>query len=80
MASHQANYTDYSSLFYDVSPYSWSYVGIGLALGLSIAGAAWFLSLSNPSKTKISLKGESLSLEPACWELRSKPRGLDQKT
>lgn len=41
MSNHTASYTDYSTLFYDISPYSWAYVGIGLALGLSIAGAAW---------------------------------------
>jgi len=44
MSTHTATYTTYSDLFYDISPYSWSYVGIGLALGLSIAGAAWFIN------------------------------------
>lgn len=28
-------------LFSNISPYYWSYVGIGLCVGLSILGSAW---------------------------------------
>lgn len=34
-------YTDWGQIFYDISPYSWAYVGIGIALGASVIGAAW---------------------------------------
>lgn len=33
----------FSDVFYGISPYHWGYIGIALALGLSIAGAAWFI-------------------------------------
>jgi len=28
-------------MFYAISPYSWAYVGIGIALAASVIGAAW---------------------------------------
>lgn len=28
-------------VFYEISPYTFGYVGVGLAMGLSIIGAAW---------------------------------------
>ena len=31
----------WNDLFASISGYSWAYLGIGLALGTSIAGAAW---------------------------------------
>ena len=31
----------WSEVMYQISPYTWGYVGVGLALGLSILGAAW---------------------------------------
>jgi len=34
-------YSDRGDLFYHISPYSWAYLGIGLALGASVVGAAW---------------------------------------
>ena len=36
-----STYQDWGDLFYHISPYSWAYVGIGIALGASVIGAAW---------------------------------------
>ena len=33
--------TGWKDMFYCISPYSWAYMGIALALGMSIIGAAW---------------------------------------
>ena len=35
--------TGWKDMFYCISPYSWAYMGVALALGLSIIGAAWYL-------------------------------------
>jgi hypothetical protein len=35
------NYQGWKDMFYCISPYSWAYMGVALALGLSIIGAAW---------------------------------------
>ena len=31
----------WGDLFYGIDPYAWGNMGIALALGMSIAGAAW---------------------------------------
>lgn len=54
--SFAAEYTSYHDLFYDISPYSWAYVGIGLALGLSILGAAWGIFITGASLLGASVK------------------------
>lgn len=36
-----ADYTNWGQIFYGISAYSWAYVGIGIALGASVIGAAW---------------------------------------
>lgn len=36
-----SQYQDWGELFYNVSPYSWAYMGIAIALGTSVIGAAW---------------------------------------
>ena len=33
--------TAWADIMYSISPYSWGYIGVALALGLSIVGAAW---------------------------------------
>jgi hypothetical protein len=35
------DYQGWKDMFYCISPYSWAYMGVALALGLSIIGAAW---------------------------------------
>jgi F0F1-type ATP synthase membrane subunit c/vacuolar-type H+-ATPase subunit K len=34
-------YTGWKDMFYCTNPASWAYMGVALALGLSIIGAAW---------------------------------------
>lgn len=34
-------YTGWMDMFYCITPYSWCWLGLALALGLSIIGAAW---------------------------------------
>ncbi len=42
------NWGDY---FYNISPYSWAYVGIGIALGASVIGAAWYFTIHQGEST-----------------------------
>eukprot|EP00339_Tiarina_fusa_P019924 CAMPEP_0117015176 /NCGR_PEP_ID=MMETSP0472-20121206/12176_1 /TAXON_ID=693140 ORGANISM="Tiarina fusus, Strain LIS" /NCGR_SAMPLE_ID=MMETSP0472 /ASSEMBLY_ACC=CAM_ASM_000603 /LENGTH=177 /DNA_ID=CAMNT_0004718923 /DNA_START=51 /DNA_END=584 /DNA_ORIENTATION=- len=48
--------TTYSDLFYGISPYSWAYTGVGLALGTSIVGAAWGIFITGASLLGASVK------------------------
>jgi hypothetical protein len=44
-ATYSAVPTNYGELFYSIYPHSWAYIGIAIALGFSIAGAAWYYFL-----------------------------------
>eukprot|EP00494_Astrolonche_serrata_P000799 UN00805 len=46
----------WKEIFYCIGPYFWSYMGIGMALGLSILGAAWGIWITGASLLGTSVK------------------------
>jgi len=44
------------AVFYNISPYFWADIGVGLALGLSILGAAWGIFLTGSSLVGAAVK------------------------
>ena len=48
--------TTWGDLFYGVDPYAWGNIGIALALGMSIAGAAWGIFITGSSLIGSSIK------------------------
>lgn len=68
--STTTTYADWGALFYSISPYAWAYLGIALALGASVIGAAWYIHI---------YLGESSSLARASLVQQSKPLVLDLK-
>ena len=46
----------YSDLFYKTNPYSWAYVGVAIAIGFSIIGAAWGIFITGASLLGASVK------------------------
>lgn len=64
-------------LFRYVSPYYWTYTGIGIAVGLSILGAAWYFP--RPVESNCVL-GESSSPGPVSSEQPSAHQGSLRRT
>jgi V-type H+-transporting ATPase proteolipid subunit len=48
--------TTYAELFYNTNPYSWAYIGIAIAIGFSIVGAAWGIFITGASLLGASVK------------------------
>lgn len=48
--------TTWAEILSALSPYSWAYIGLGLALGLSIIGAAWGIFLTGSSLVGAAIK------------------------
>ena len=53
--SYCTSYT-WADLLSNISPYSWAYVGLGLALGLSIIGASWGIFLTGSTLVGAAVK------------------------
>ena len=55
------NTTTWTESIYNINPYFWAEVGVGLALGLSILGAAWGIFLTGSSLLSASAKAPRIT-------------------
>jgi len=51
-----STYQTWAEVLTYLSPYQWAYIGVGLALGLSIMGAAWGIFITGSSLVGASVK------------------------
>lgn len=56
MALVRAGYVDWGSVIADIDPYAWAFVGAGLAIGLSVLGAAWGIFITGSSLLGAAVK------------------------
>jgi len=48
--------TDWSDIVMSIDPYAWAAIGVGLAIGLSVLGAAWGILLTGSTLVGAALK------------------------
>lgn len=48
--------TNWGDMFYCINPYSWAYLGVAFAIGLSIFGAVWGIYITGASLIGASIK------------------------